>query len=53
MVKKYVALMEKYVEQITAKLATIGGLTNSVKIRDNMRYVFGMMDDGTRFRIVS
>ena len=50
--KKYVALMERYVEQITPQLGDAWRTDEMyVKIRGNMRYLFGMMDDQTRFRI--
>ena len=50
--KKYVALMQGYVEQITPQLGDTWRTDEMyVKIRGNMRYLFGMMDDETRFRI--
>jgi transposase-like protein len=51
-VKKYVGLMEKYVDQITPQVGDTWRTDEMyVKIRGNMRYLFGMMDDDTRFRI--
>jgi transposase-like protein len=50
--KKYVALMERYVEQITPQLGDTWRTDEMfVKIKGNMRFLFGMMDDETRFRI--
>ncbi len=50
--KKYVALMERYVEQITTQVGDTWRTDELyIKIRGNMRYLFGMMDDETRFRI--
>jgi transposase-like protein len=50
-VKKYVALMEKYVDQITPQVGDTWRTDEMyIKIRGNMRYLFGMMDDETRFR---
>lgn len=51
-VRKYVALMQGYVEQITPQVGDTWRTDELyVKIRGNMRYLFGMMDDQTRFRI--
>jgi transposase-like protein len=50
--KKYVALMQSYVEQITPQVGDTWRTDEMyLKIRGNMRYLFGMMDDETRFRI--
>jgi putative transposase len=50
--KKYVALMESYVDSITPQVGETWRTDELyVKIRGNMRYLFGMMDDDTRFRI--
>ncbi|MDG6986038.1 MAG: DDE-type integrase/transposase/recombinase [Nitrososphaerota archaeon] len=44
--------MERYVEEITPQLGDTWRTDEMfVKIRGNMRYLFGMMDDETRFRI--
>lgn len=51
-VKKYVGLMEKYVDDLTPQVGDTWRTDELyVKIRGNMRYLFGMMDDETRFRI--
>ena len=51
-VKKYVGMMEKYVDQITPQVGDTWRTDEMyVKIRGNMNYLFGMMDDETRFRI--
>ncbi|MGH9982445.1 MAG: hypothetical protein ACRD8W_00630 [Nitrososphaeraceae archaeon] len=51
--RKYVMLMQNYVEKI--KLPTLGnaGRTDElyVKIRGNMKYMYALMDDETRFWI--
>lgn len=50
---KYIALMEKYVEQIIPQVDDTWRTDELyAKSRGNMRYLFGMMDDETRFRIV-
>lgn len=52
-IKKYVTLMQSYVEKI--KLPALGNAwrTNElyVKIRGNMKYMYAIMDDETRFWI--
>ena len=51
-VKKYVGLMEKYLDQITPQVGDTWRTDEMfVKIRGNMKYLFAMMDDETRFRI--
>lgn len=51
-VKKYVGLMGKYLEQITPQVSDTWRTDELyVKIRGNMKYLFAMMDDETRFRI--
>jgi transposase-like protein len=51
-VKKYVRLMEGYLDQITPQLGDTWRTDEMyVKIRGNMKYLFAMMDDQTRFRI--
>jgi putative transposase len=50
--RKYVALMEKYADEITPQVGDTWRTDELyVKIRGNMKYLFGMMDDDTRFRI--
>jgi transposase-like protein len=49
---KYVALMEKYLDRITPKVGDTWRADELyVKIKGNMKYVFAMMDDETRFWI--
>ena len=49
---KYTALMEKYLNQITPQVSdTWRAVELYVKIRGDMKYVFAMMDDETRFWI--
>ena len=44
--------MERYVDQITPQVGDTWRTDELyVKIRGNMKYLFGMMDDETRFRI--
>ncbi len=51
-VKKYVALMQRYTNDITPQVGETWRTDELfIKIRGNMRYLFGMMDDETRFRI--
>jgi transposase-like protein len=52
-IKKYVTLMQSYVEKI--KLPTLGNAWRTdelyVKFRGNMKYMYAIMDDETRFWI--
>jgi transposase-like protein len=51
-VRKYVGLMEGYLDQITPQVGDTWRTDEMfVKIRGNMKYLFAMMDDQTRFRI--
>lgn len=51
-VKKYVALMDKYLDEITPQVGDHWRADEIyVKIRGNRKYLFGMMDDETRFRL--
>jgi putative transposase len=51
-IRKYVGLMEKYLDQITPNLSDSWRADELyVKIRGNMKYLFAMMDDQTRFWI--
>ena len=51
-IRKYVGLMEKYLSQITPQLSDSWRADELyVKVRGNMKYLFAMMDDQTRFWI--
>jgi transposase-like protein/predicted nucleic acid-binding Zn finger protein len=51
-IAKYVGLMEKYFEQIKPVVGDTWRTDEMyLKIRGNMKYLFAMMDDETRFRI--
>ena len=51
-IKKYVRLMEKYVEKITPNVSDTWRADELyVKIKGDMKYLFAMMDDETRFWI--
>ncbi|MGI0069761.1 MAG: IS6 family transposase, partial [Nitrosopumilaceae archaeon] len=51
-VKKYVSLMQKYLDQITPQVSDTWRTDELyVKIRGNMKYLFAMMDSDTRFWI--
>jgi transposase-like protein len=51
-IRKYVGLMEKYLDQITPRVSDTWRADELyVKIRGEMKYVFAMMDDETRFWI--
>ena len=51
-IKKYISLMETYAEQITPKVSDTWRADELyVKIAGNMKYLFAMMDDETRFWI--
>lgn len=50
--KKYIGLMEKYLDKITPQLSDVWRADEMyVKIRGNMKYVYALMDDETRFWI--
>jgi putative transposase len=49
---KYVALMDKYLEQIKPQVSDVWRADELyLKIKGNMKYLFAMMDDQTRFLI--
>jgi transposase-like protein len=51
-IKRYVALMRKYLDKITPQVSPVWRADELyVKIKGNMKYVFAMMDDETRFWI--
>jgi transposase-like protein len=51
-IQKYTGLMEKYLDKITPQVSDTWRADELyVKIRGNMKYVFAMMDDETRFWI--
>lgn len=51
-IQKYIALMEKYLDKITPNVGDTWRADELyVKIRGNMKYIFAMMDDETRFWI--
>jgi putative transposase len=51
-VRKYVVLMQGYTEKIQPQVGSTWRTDEMfVKIRGNMKYLFAMMDDETRFRI--
>jgi putative transposase len=51
-IQKYTALMEKYLDKITPQVSNTWRADELwVKIKGNMKYVFAMMDDETRFWI--
>lgn len=51
-VRKYIALMQGYTEKIQPQVGSTWRTDEMfVKIRGNMKYLFAMMDDETRFRI--
>jgi len=51
-IKKYVALMEKYLEQIKPQVSDTWRADELyLKVKGNMKYLFAMMDDETRFWI--
>lgn len=51
-IKRYVGLMEKYLDKITPQLSDVWRADEMyVKIRGNMKYVYALMDDETRFWI--
>jgi putative transposase len=51
-IRKYVHLMEKYVDQVKPNVSDTWRADELfVKVRGNMKYVFALMDDETRFWI--
>ena len=51
-IQKYVALMEKYLEQIKPQVSDVWRADELyMKIKGDMKYLFAMMDDQTRFLI--
>ena len=51
-IKKYVELMEKYLEQIKPQVSDTWRADELyLKVKGNMKYLFAMMDDETRFWI--
>jgi len=51
-VKKYIRLMEKYLDKITPQVSPVWRADELyVKIKGDMKYLFAMMDDETRFLI--
>jgi transposase-like protein len=51
-IKKYVGLMDKYLDKITPQVSDTWRADEVfVKFRGNMKYLFAMMDDETRFWI--
>jgi putative transposase len=51
-VRKYVGLMEKYLDQITPNVSDTWRTDELfIKVKGNMKYLFAMMDDETRFWI--
>ena len=53
-IRKYVGLMEKYLDRITPKVSDTWRADELyVKFKGNMKYVFALMDDETRFWLAS
>jgi putative transposase len=51
-IKRYVGLMQKYLDRITPQVSPVWRADELyVKIKGNMKYLFAMMDDETRFWI--
>jgi len=51
-IQKYVSLMQKYLDQITPQVSDVWRADELyVKIKGDMKYVFALMDDETRFWI--
>jgi len=51
-IKKYIGLMEQYLDQITPQVSDTWRADEMyVKIRGNMKYLYALMDDETRFWI--
>jgi transposase-like protein len=51
-IKRYVALMEKYLDKITPQVSPVWRADELyLKVKGNMKYLFAIMDDETRFWI--
>ena len=51
-IKKYISLMKNYAENITPNVSDTWRADEIyVKVKGNMKYLFAMMDDETRFWI--
>ena len=51
-IKRYVALMQKYLDKITPQVSPVWRADELyIKIKGNMKYLYAMMDDETRFWI--
>jgi len=51
-IKKYIGLMEKYLENVTPQLSDVWRADEMfVKIKGNLKYLYALMDDETRFWI--
>lgn len=51
-IKKYISLLQKYVEKLKPKVSDVWRADELwVKIKGNMKYVFALMDDETRYWI--
>jgi transposase-like protein len=51
-IKRYVALMEKYLDKITPQVSPVWRADELyLKVKGDMKYLFAMMDDETRFWI--
>jgi transposase-like protein len=51
-IKKYTALMEKYLEKITPQVSDVWRADEmSVKVKGNLKWLFALIDDETRFWI--
>jgi transposase-like protein len=51
-IKKYTALMEKYLDQLTPQVSNTWRADELfLKVRGNMKYLYALMDDETRFWI--
>ena len=51
-IKRYVALMQKYLDKITPQVSPVWRADELyIKVKGNMKYLFAMMDDETRFWI--
>ena len=51
-IRKYVALMEKYLEQIKPQVSDVWRADELfLKVKGNMKYLYALMDDQTRFWI--
>lgn len=51
-IKKYIVLMEKYLEKIKPNVSSVWRTDELyLKVRGNMKYLYALMDDETRFWI--